>query len=75
MEAGYTDQMLFFFFNKKVKLKDLDKRIIVKGSMSRDASTRIGKIIEYPEKQNSLDSIGPGSKDFYADLKEGGGVI
>lgn len=43
--------------------------------MSRDASTRIGKIIEYPEKQNSLDSIGPDSKDFYADLKEGGGVI
>lgn len=30
--------------------------------MGRDASTRIGKIIEYPEKQNSLDSIGPGSK-------------
>lgn len=74
MEAGYADQMLFlFFFNKKNQR--FGQKNYNQGSMNRDASTRIRKIIEYHERQNSLDSIETGSKDIYADLKECEGVI
>lgn len=70
MKFEYVDQMhIYFFTNKKSNWKNWTKE-----SESGVARTEIGSRIEYHERWNSLDRIGTGSEDIYADVRGDGEV-